>query len=197
MSAKPNTLRVRHLAALDVIRRFLDLDDWTDEQIAPAALIRDARTLSGPACGSATADPVLVPARSIGTYLVASTNGTVLDEPNGLEWQASDDSTRRSFKDAEAYCAQLSLAGRSDWRLPTEEELLSLVDRKAYKPAINGGLFPGTKSEFYWSSTPVADYPADCAWGVHFLNGNTRFYFRDDTGFVRAVRSVSPAAPGQ
>jgi len=133
----------------------------------------------------------------IATRLVARDDGTVVDQLNGLQWQSQDDGTNRKFADAEKYCKELRLAGFTDWRLPSEEELLSIVDRSVYKPAIDKKLFPGTRSDFYWSSTPVAEYPDDCAWGVFFSYGSTFIYYSDGLGFVRAVRSVSPASPGQ
>ncbi len=102
-----------------------------------------------------------------------------------------------TFAKAEQALKDLRAGGFDDWRLPTRAELLSLVDLDKYRPAIDTALFPDTKSSFYWSSTPYAGYPADYAWGVDFYNGNTCIGYRDGTGFVRAVRSVSPAAPGQ
>jgi|SRR5579859_5841404 len=150
-------------------------------------------------CVDSTTPPA-PPARSIGTYLVAGIGrdaGTVVDELNGLQWQTDDDGIRRKLTEAEKYCAKLRLADYTDWRLPTEEELLTLVDRKRYSPAINIELFPNTASEFYWSSTPYAYGPADYAWGVYFDDGDTGIDGRDSGGFVRAVRSVVPASPGQ
>jgi hypothetical protein len=43
--------------------------------------------------------------------------------------------------------------GFSDWRLPSEEELKTLVDFNGRKPTINTAYFPNTQSSFYWSST--------------------------------------------
>src|SRR5579859_577129 len=55
----------------------------------------------------------------------------------------------------------------------------------------------GSKARGSASSTPYANNPADYAWGVNFNNGNTNINNRDNNGFVRAVRSVVPASPGE
>jgi hypothetical protein len=43
--------------------------------------------------------------------------------------------------------------GFSDWRLPSEEELKTLIDFNGRKPTINTTYFPNTQSSFYRSST--------------------------------------------
>ncbi len=65
------------------------------------------------------------------------------------------------------------------------------------KPRYPQGCAARSKVRGLASSTPYADNPADYAWGVNFNNGNTNINNRNNTGFVRAVRSVSPAAPGE
>jgi hypothetical protein len=86
----------------------------------------------------------------------------------------------------------MTAGGFSDWRLPTVEELFLLADRtRAPCPAIDAEYFPDCKSDWYWSSTPYARSPGGCAWVVNFGNGDAHWSFRDDDGFVRAVR------PGQ
>ena len=112
-----------------------------------------------------------------------------------LEWHKATSPDRLNFKDAESYCKALTTAGHTDWRLPTIQELLSLVDYTRFDPAIDVNLFPDTKSNNYWSSSPDASSPADYAWFVYFGSGSADDNYRDDTAFVRAVRSVAQETP--
>lgn len=112
-----------------------------------------------------------------------------------LEWHKATSPDRLNFKDAEAYCKALTTGGHKDWRLPTIQELLSLVDYTRFDPAIDIAQFPDTKSTYYWSSSPGASSPADSAWLVGFDGGYAGYYYRGLTAFVRAVRSVAPVTP--
>lgn len=91
-----------------------------------------------------------------------------------------------TWNEAGAYCAQLTLDG-TGWRLPTKDELLSIVDMTVSAPAIDVAAFPGTPPEIFWSSSRVAD-STGYAWSVQFKTGNAvnsqiAFTFR-----VRCVR---------
>ena len=107
-------------------------------------------------------------------------------------WQQGRDGTTRWY-DAMSYCSGLSLASYRDWRLPTVDELKTLVDISwGYNPTINRTFFPKTVPFFYWSSTTVtvAGYTDD-AWGVDFYDGYDGYdgYIRKFYSYyVRAVR---------
>lgn len=55
-------------------------------------------------------------------------NGTISDEATGLMWQQQDSNKGMDWESALNYCENLSLAGYTDWRLPTAKELHSIVD---------------------------------------------------------------------
>lgn len=112
-----------------------------------------------------------------------------------LMWHRATSPDRLNFKDAESYCKALTTVGHTDWRLPTIQELLSLVDYTRHDPSIDVAQFPDTKSNYYWSSSPDASAPADFAWIVGFYHGLAVDYDRDLTAFVRAVRSVTQVTP--
>jgi hypothetical protein len=54
--------------------------------------------------------------------------GTVYDQVTGLTWEKAHHDNRLTYYDAKSYCENLSLGGRTDWRLPTITELFSLAD---------------------------------------------------------------------
>ena len=110
-----------------------------------------------------------------------------LDPKTGLMWASKDVSTERmTFAEAKRACDKFSCAGFDDWRLPTIAELETLRDLSRFDPAADPGL--GLKPNYYWSATPLASSPGDCAWLVGFGNGNVCSYLQDYTAFVRAVR---------
>jgi hypothetical protein len=122
-------------------------------------------------------------------------DGTVTDLVTGLMWQQSVPSTVYAWTSAVAYCPSLSTAEHNDWRLPTEIELVSLIDGypRAPDPAINPNAFPQTPADFFWSSTPLAGSPG-VAWFVLFDRGVASATDATFPFHVRCVRS--PTADG-
>lgn len=112
----------------------------------------------------------------------------VTDSELGLMWQddSAAKSVKKSWSSAKSYCTNLALAGYSDWRLPSYEELLSIVDYDRYKPAIMPA-FHNVASLYYWSSS-VAVSDAKYAWDVNFKSGNTGYGSKAGEGYVRCVR---------
>lgn len=62
------------------------------------------------------------------------------------------------------------LCGFNNWRVPTVAELSSIVNKGTFNPAIDTDYFPQTQSNWYWSSSPVAN-DSGKAWAVDFING--------------------------
>ena len=87
----------------------------------------------------------------------------------------------------EAACKALTLAGHSDWDLPTIEELQLLVDRSRYEPAIDTDYFVDIENDWYWSKTPAA-WSSASAWNVYFNLGYVSSNRRSGHGFALAVR---------
>jgi hypothetical protein len=134
-----------------------------------------------------------IPAAAPAARFLDAGDGTVTDTNTGLQWSKATLTPKCvTHADAEKACADLPLAGHTDWRLPTRAELLTLVDDTRVNPAIDTAAFPDTKSDWYWTSTRLASSPG-YAWIVHFFNGNASYGYRDDgSALARAVRSVAP-----
>ena len=112
---------------------------------------------------------------------------TVHDARTGLIWsRATLSGGRRNWKAAQKAVAPRTLGGFSDWRLPTVQELLSIVDYERTKPAIDP-VFE-CEDSWYWTSTPLASSPSGCAWIVYFYGGDSYWGLQGSEGFVRAVR---------
>ena len=120
--------------------------------------------------------------------MIDNDDGTVTDKTTGLMWQ-QETPDAMTWKQALSYCEKLSLAGYTDWRLPTIRELINIVDYSRYIPAINTKYFPDAQSAFYWSSTTFA-YGTSDAWGVNFDYGYVNFGNKSLSYYVRAVREI-------
>ena len=118
-------------------------------------------------------------------------DGTVTDLVTGLMWQQTLPSTVYAWASAVAYCPTLSTAGHNDWRLPTEIELVSLIDGypRPPDPAIDPNAFPQTPVDFFWSSTPLAG-SSGVAWFVLFDGGVVSATDATFAFHVRCVRST-------
>jgi hypothetical protein len=117
----------------------------------------------------------------------------VLDKETGLVWARSPDSTTRNWEGASIYCTALQLGGRLGWRLPTVEELASLVDRSAAgSPKLpDGHPFQNVKGEFYgeiyWSAS-TSIYSNDAAFNVGLFYGGVGTGTKNGSYYVWPVR---------
>jgi hypothetical protein len=109
-------------------------------------------------------------------------DGWVKDKLLGVDWAPTSDKSM-VFKDAQKYCADLN------GRLPSIEELQTVIDYREENPAINE-IFADTKTDdWYWSGT-TTDWNKGRAWCVYFFYGDVYFSGnKDDDGYVRPVRA--------
>ena len=110
----------------------------------------------------------------------------ILDTKTGLIWAATDLPDELTWEEAKK-ASEATLIDGEPGRLPTHDELRTLVDLSRHSPAADPVL--GLKSGWYWSSTPLASSP-DYAWFVYFYGGTSDCSYRCYGGFVRAVRSA-------
>ena len=95
----------------------------------------------------------------------------VLDKETELVWarNAHLAGKQLTWEDATVYCKNLELCNLKGWRLPTKEELSSMVDPSKGVPALPSG-HPFINVKFtYWSST---EFETDWAWNVHVFTGH-------------------------
>jgi hypothetical protein len=118
-------------------------------------------------------------------------DGTVTDDVTGLMWQQVVPDTQYTWEQAVTGCPTLTLAGHSDWRLPSLIELYSIVDAGQSNPSIDSTYFPKTPVDWYWSSSPQAGSTVN-VWSVFFGIGST-YYFNAawPPRAYRCVRSTS------
>ena len=121
------------------------------------------------AAGSSSWDQQF-PAATRFTVLSNWGGAAVLDRETGLVWERTPDGGTRDWVGAQSFCNNRIVGNRLGWRVPTIQELLSLVD-----PSISSGLalpsghpfnaHPGPL-QVYWSATS-SDNGA-VAWVVRF-----------------------------
>ena len=128
----------------------------------------------------------------------------VLDKETNLVWESNycrdrmqwDDMNNR-VNDVNYSNNGLGLCNKNDWRVPTLDELASLIVKpdksiliKSKGPTINSMLFPNTKTDCFWSSTSYESEDKYAAACVDFDTGNivpdaTKAFAK----FVRLVRT--------
>jgi hypothetical protein len=114
----------------------------------------------------------------------------VLDKETGLVWaQNANQYATKTWEAAIIQCRDISIGGRKGWRLPTVEELASLVEVSD----TNQGLpinhpFSNVQSDLYWSSTEY-EFASDKAWLVHMGNGGVGITLKNGSLYIWPVRA--------
>jgi hypothetical protein len=83
------------------------------------------------------------------------------------------------------------LCGAFNWRIPTRNELGSLVDYSRTSPSIDIEYFPNTPPTVFWTDTPDSKYTG-FAYQIDLGTGRTSSIDKGLAGAVRLVRSATP-----
>jgi len=132
-------------------------------------------------------------------------NLSVTDNLFGLVWSkdgnmpgpaACGPAATKSWQGALDYIKCLnsnSYLGKSDWRLPNQNELESLVNKGQASPAtwLNGQGFSNINAGYYWSSSTYASLTG-FAWSVHMSYGTVDYYYKNSNYNVLPVRDEQP-----
>jgi hypothetical protein len=119
-------------------------------------------------------------------------DAAVLDKETGRVWEQSPDTGTRTWFNALTHCYQREVGGRKGWRLPTIEELASLVepgDPPGGPDLPPGHHFSNVRSSTYWSATTDVG-STSFAWRVDFFNGNVAPLAKTSNPFVWWVRGA-------
>jgi hypothetical protein len=161
-----------------------DQDAWMVNFGGGGGLTSNAASQSSTEYVRCVASPAVTPLPY--PHYVQVDAGEVQDVETGLIWEQTSNLTLLSQSAAMSSCAALGLNGHT-WRLPSVNELSSLVDDnpdiKKVSPAIDQCVFSDTPANgYYMSSSIVGSTP----WALNYEDG-----FDDNaqtSGYVRCVR---------
>ena len=129
-------------------------------------------------------------------------DGTITDHCTNLLWQKSSSNTQPTtggtWDQAQTYCSNLILGKQTGWRVPTIQELFSIVNYSNTNGIYTYPLFDfGDTNEtglYLWSSTTNVGN-SGFAWSIQFTNvnsangGSVNSYNKIDPFEVRCVQS--------
>ena len=126
----------------------------------------------------------------MGTRFIDNGDGTVTDVETNLVWQKDSAPERITWSEAQEYIQDLNeanFAGHNDWRLPTSDELLTLMLTDQSTKRLHLDPIFGSQRCF-WSAT-IRDHHVACY--VDFYYGGVyRFPENYVNHSVRAVRGT-------
>ncbi|MFE8033545.1 DUF1566 domain-containing protein, partial [Thiohalocapsa marina] len=174
----------------------------------------------GPPIRDATPTPQPAPLPQVMSdrYRPLGADGSIIeDRTTGLQWMrcsqgqrwngltCDGDAAKLTWEEAMQQPRGFSFAGYTNWRVPTKDDLGTLVycssgrpktwndtgdlcEGHYVRPTIDQAAFPGTPNSWFWSSSPNA-YNSDVAWGVVFDDGYVDNLNKNVTRYVRLVRA--------
>jgi len=166
--------------------------------VAFGAIPAEAATAAGPYYATPSWDQTL-PANTRFIVLTNMNSEAVLDRETGLVWEKSPTAPPTvpntfNWEDGQIHCNRLTVGNRLGWRLPTVQELASLVDPTQANPALPTGHPFIVRSASYWSATTYAGN-ASVAWFVAFDLGLVVGIDKSNVNYVWCVRGGQGVDP--
>ncbi|MEA1918466.1 MAG: DUF1566 domain-containing protein [Campylobacterota bacterium] len=112
-----------------------------------------------------------------------------IDTETALMWQDVPENrgTLYTWDEAKAYCEELDLENYDDWWLPSEAELVTIVDTSRPKGRMIKKGFIYYKGKPYWTSSTYS-WNAPEAWVISFNNGASYSEDKHQSLHVRCMR---------
>jgi hypothetical protein len=110
----------------------------------------------------------------------------VFDRETGLVWQRTPHNNSSIWSGAVNDCIFQEVGGKLGWRLPTVEELLTLVDKSQSNPALPSGhpFLDVRLDDHYWTATTKTEPSGTTRYSyrVHFGGGS--LFYEDKQTFL-------------
>lgn len=113
----------------------------------------------------------------------------VIDHQNKLMWQDNVEVTEylETFVSAEVYCETTILNGYIDWRVPTINEVIRIIDVKNKDSIVKE--FENIQPQTYRTNTVLSQTP-QMNWGVDFKMGKIVLVEKNAKNYIRCVRDI-------
>lgn len=134
---------------------------------------------------------MITTAGTVPAHYTDNGDGSITDHVTGLAWQKIPYADTLTWEQALTYADSLTLAGKSDWRLPNIRELQSIADLTAISPSVNTNYFSVSGNKKFWSSTTLPNQTTK-AWYLDTHYGITTYDLKTSKDYVLCVRGNQP-----
>jgi hypothetical protein len=117
------------------------------------------------------------------------TNDGIVDSDNGILWhhlKQIDRKQRYTFEAAQQFCENLDLHDRM-WRLPTLDELYSIVTYERHRPTLDTATFGSMMHRYYWSDD---EFNEKQSYVVGFKLGSVATSDKTNRSYLRCVSDL-------
>lgn len=161
-------------------------------------LTRNSRLLASCITFAVIAAGISTSVQAQDRFTVSADGKEVLDTQTKLTWRRCVEGLNWDGKTCSGKASKFNFGSAKKhaeaqgpgWRVPSKDELLSLVDKTAKKkPLINASAFPATPTALYWASRPESTDNLN-AWIVNFSNARVYGNTGSKAVNVRLVRTA-------